>query len=228
MQVREAVTKRSSTRAFLNEPVPAHTVEDLIEAAVRAPSGGNVQPWQIIAVAGREKDAVSAAALKSLLENPDGEEGDYPIYPPKLHEPYRSRRFDIGERLYETVGIARDDKAARQQQMLQNFAFFGAPVGLFIVIDRRMGHGQWAHVGMLMQTIALLAVDAGLATCMQEAWARVRESVRQVLGVPESHVVYCAIALGYADPAAPVNQLVSPRAPLHEILTLKGFSEAVV
>lgn len=224
MNVTDALTKRKSIRAFLDTPVSAQEVTRLVETAQRAPSGGNVQPWQVVAVAGAAKDAVVEAAMQALIANPGGEEGDYPIYPEKLHEPYRSRRYDIGERLYASINIAREDKAARQQQMLKNFGFFGAPVGLFIVIDKRMGHGQWAHVGMFMQSLALAAVEAGLGTCMQEAWARVRESVRSALGIGPDHVVYCAIALGVPDDAAPINQMDSPRAPMEEVLTLKGFS----
>lgn len=223
MNVTEALHRRKSIRAFLDTPVSADTVSKLVATAQRAPSGGNIQPWQVIAVSGTQKDALVKTAMHALIQNPEGEEGDYPIYPEKLHEPYRSRRYDIGERLYACIDIAREDKAARQQQMLKNFGFFGAPVGLFIVIDRRMGHGQWAHVGMFMQSLALAAVDAGLGTCMQEAWARVRESVRTALGIGPDHVVYCAIALGVPDETAPINQMDSPRAPIEDILTLKGF-----
>jgi len=223
MSVAEALKQRASVRAFLSDPVSEETLRSLIRTAHRAPSGGNLQPWKVIAVTGAEKDRISQIAFETLMKNPTGEDGDYPIYPPQLHEPYRSRRFDIGERLYESIGIARDDKAARQQQLLKNFAFFGAPVGLFIVIDRRMGHGQWAHVGMFMQSIALLALEYGLATCMQEAWGMVRATVGKALGVDADHVLYCAIALGVPDREAPINQLDSPRAPLNEILTFRGF-----
>lgn len=225
MDVTTAMAQRRSIRAFKDTPISAAQVTALIKAAHRAPSGGNVQPWQVVAVSGAKKDAVAQAALASLMTNPAGEEGDYPIYPAKLHEPYRSRRYDIGERLYASIGIAREDKAARQQQMLKNFAFFGAPVGLFLIIDRKMGHGQWAHMGMFMQSIALLAEEAGLGTCMQEAWARVRSSIAAPLGIEDDHVVYCAIALGIPDLEAPINQMASPRAPLSEILTLKGFED---
>lgn len=225
MNVTDALTQRKTIRAFLGKPVSTALVESLVAKAHRAPSGGNVQPWKVVAVAGAQKDALSTLAFETLLTNPDGEEGDFPIYPPKLSEPYRSRRFEIGEMLYGQIGIPREDKAARRQQLAKNYAFFGAPVALFLVIDRAMGHGQWAHMGMFMQSFALAAEEAGLGTCMQEAWARVRESVRTALGIDEDHVVYCAIALGYPDLEDPINQMTSPRAPLDEILTLKGFED---
>ncbi|MEM7570546.1 MAG: nitroreductase [Pseudomonadota bacterium] len=219
MDVREALYKRKSIRAFLPKPVPDETIERLLETAQRAPSGGNVQPWHVHVVTGEAKDALCQKAFDILMKNPAGEVGDYPIYPPKMEEPYRTRRFEIGEQLYETLGIAREDKARRQQQMAKNFAFFGAPAALFMVIDRKMGHGQWAHMGMYMQSFALAATEEGLGTCMQEAWAMVRESMREALGIPSSHMVYCAIALGYPDWDKPVNAMTSPRAPLDEVVT---------
>ena len=98
----------------------------------------------------------------------------YPIYPPNLWEPLRSRRYALAEDMYRALGIPRDDKAARLRHVAKNFEFFGAPVGLFFVIDRRLAHGQWAHLGMLIQTIALLLEERGLGCCMQEAWAAFR------------------------------------------------------
>lgn len=221
--VTEALFKRKSIRAFLDTPVDQALVQKIIEKAHRAPSGGNVQPWKVVAVTGAAKDRLSHAAFSALMKNPEGEQGDYPIYPSKLAEPYRSRRYQVGEELYSLLGIAREDRAGRQQQMAKNFAFFGAPVALFMVIDRKMGHGQWAHMGMFMQSLALAAIEEGLGTCMQEAWAMVRETVRTALEIDESHVVYCAIALGYPDWDAKVNTLQTTRAPLDEVLTWKGF-----
>jgi nitroreductase len=133
-----------------------------------------------------------------MLQNPGGEEGDRPVYPPKLWEPYRTRRFQVGEEMYALLGIAREDKPARYAHVARNFDFFDAPVGLFFIIDERMGHAQWAHMGMFMQSIALAAVERGLATCMQEAWARVRRSLHAHFRLAEEDMLYCGMALGYA------------------------------
>ncbi|HVK80248.1 MAG TPA: nitroreductase family protein, partial [Verrucomicrobiae bacterium] len=145
------------------------------------------------------------------------------IYPADLWEPYRSRRFKVGEDMYALLGVPRDNKMGRLTQFARNYEFFGAPVGLFIVIDERMGYGQWAHLGMFMQSIALAAVERGLATCMQEAWATLRTPLKAHFGLEEQEMIYCAIALGHADMSAPINALRSDRAPVDEIATLKGF-----
>src|SRR5690606_1560320 len=185
-----------------------------------APSGGNLQPWKVIAVAGAERDKVTALARANL----PGVDDDRPIYPANLWEPYRSRRFKVGEDMYALLGIPREDKAARLMHVAQNFDFFGAPVGLFFVIDKGMGHGQWAHLGMFMQSVALAATERGLGTCMQEAWARLRSPLHAHFALPPNEMIYCAMALGYADMSRPVNSLRSDRASLDEIASFRGFS----
>lgn len=223
MNVSEAVRQRISTRAFLDTPIGEAQLRDWLEMAQRAPSGGNVQPWRVIAVCGEKKDAIIRLAQEKLAENPKGEPTDRPIYPPDLWGVYNARRKRVGEMMYEALGIPRDDKAGRRAWFSNNFRFFGAPVALFFVIDERMGHGQWAHMGMYMQTLALLAVERGWATCMQECWGILRPTLKAHFALPETEMVYCGMALGHPDPGHPVNTLRSERAPLEEIVELKGF-----
>ncbi|WP_339842585.1 nitroreductase [uncultured Halopseudomonas sp.] len=223
MSVIELLKKRISTRAFLDSPVEQDTVRALLDAARWSPSGGNVQPWKVIVVSGEARSEVTKRATAALARNPQGEAGDYPIYPEGLHEPYRSRRFQMGEDMYAIMGIAREDKAKRFQALARNFEFFGAPVGIFMVIDRAMGHGQWAHMGMFMQSLALAAEEMGLATCMQEAWAMVRDTLHEHFELPSNEMLYCGIALGCADREAPVNGLRTRRATVGEFADFRGF-----
>lgn len=219
MNVTEALKARISIRAFKPDPVAESVVREILDVARYAPSGGNLQPWKVIAVAGAERDAVVALAKANL----PGDEGDRPVYPANLWEPYRSRRFKVGEDMYALLGIPRDNKPARLMHLAQNFDFFGAPVGLFFIIDRRMGHGQWAHLGMFMQSLALATLERGVQSCMQEAWARVRAPLHAHFSLDEHDMVYCGMALGYADMSKPVNSLRSDRAPLDEIAQFRGF-----
>jgi nitroreductase len=221
--VTEALKARISVRAFKPDPVPESLVREILDVARWAPSGGNLQPWKVIAVAGAARDAVSALAKQALMANPAGEEGDRPVYPPKLWEPYRTRRFKVGEDMYALLNIPREDKPARYAHLARNFDFFDAPVGLFFVIDGRMGHAQWAHLGMFMQSIALIAIERGLATCMQEAWARVRRTLHAHFALAPEEMLYCGMALGHADEAAPVNRLRSERVEVDGFATFLGF-----
>ncbi len=220
MKVSEALRKRISVRAFKRDPIPENVVRDILNDARFAPSGGNLQPWKVIAVAGAAREAVSALARANL----PGDDGDRPVYPANLWEPYRSRRYKLGEDMYAVLGIPRENKPGRLRHLMQNFDFFGAPVGLFFVIERRMGHGQWAHLGMFMQSVALAGIERGVASCMQEAWARLRAPLHRHFALAEDEMIYCGMALGYADESAPVNALRSDRAEVDEFAHFRGFS----
>lgn len=219
MNVDDALKTRISVRAFKPDPVPEALVRDILEVARFAPSGGNLQPWKVIAVAGAERDAVVALAKANL----PGDEGEQLVYPHNLWEPYRTRRYKLGEDMYALLGIPRENKTGRLMHLAQNFEFFGAPVALFFVIDKAMGHGQWAHLGMFMQSVALAATERGVQSCMQEAWARMRTPLAAHFALADREMIYCGMALGYADTSKPVNTLRADRASVDEIATFRGF-----
>jgi nitroreductase len=170
VNVSEAVETRMSCRAFLPTPVPESTVREILDAARRTPSGGNLQPWHVFALTGAPLTELVSSIRGKLPTHPRGEGAEYDVYPAKLGEPYRTRRFRVGEDMYATIGISREDKLGRLLQFARNYGFFGAPVGLFFCIDRQMGPPQWSDLGMYMQTVMLLARERGLHTCAQEAW----------------------------------------------------------
>lgn len=219
MNVTEAVDRRVSVRAFKPDPVPGALVREILEAAHRAPSGGNLQPWRVHALAGEPLEALKAKVAANL----GGETPEYDVYPDNLWDPFRTRRFECGEDLYATLGIPREDKPARLQQLFKNTQFFGAPVGLFFSLDRKLGKPQWADVGMYMQTVMLLAVERGLATCAQEFWARYPKTVGDHIGLPDDHMLFSGMALGWADETAPINSLRTRRDSFDVWATMSGF-----
>jgi len=216
MNVTEAIDSRMSCRAFLHTPVPATTVRTILETAKRAPSGGNLQPWFVYVLTGASLEEFRASIRAKLPSHPRGEGHEYDVYPKVITEPYLARRFTCGEDLYATIKVPREDKAARIAQFARNYELFDAPVGLFFAIDRQMGFGQWADLGMFMQNIMLLAREFGLHTCAQEAWAAWYKSVGEFLQLPRQLMLFCGMALGYRDESAPINRLRTARAELNE------------
>jgi len=216
MDVSEAIATRRAVRAFRPDPVPLDTVKEILALATRAPSGGNLRPWNVYVVTGVARDELVRRVAEARKEQPLGETPEYHIYPPQLSEPYRTRRFRIGEAMYRALGISRDNKAARLAAFARNWEFFGAPVGMIFTVDRQMQHGQWADFGMFMQNVMLLARERGLHTCPQEAWAVWHRVVRHYLSVPDNEMIFCGMALGHADETAPVNTFASERAALQE------------
>ncbi|MGB7903812.1 MAG: nitroreductase [Steroidobacteraceae bacterium] len=224
MNVSEAVASRMSCRAFLDTQVPDTIVREILEAARRTPSGGNLQPWWVYALAGEPLAELISAVRAQVMTNPRGDGShEYDIYPPGLGEPYRTRRFKAGEDLYATIGIPREDKMARLLQLARNYDFFGSPVGLFFYLDRSLGPPQWSDVGMYMQTVMLLAREHGLHTCAQEIWSLVSATVQKHLEVPANLMLFSGMALGYADLSHPINTLRTERAALADFVRMKGF-----
>ncbi|HEX3675455.1 MAG TPA: nitroreductase [Rhizomicrobium sp.] len=221
MKVSEALATRKTVRAFRPDPVAAETVRRILSMAARAPSGGNLQPWKAYVLLGAARDELVRRVAEKRKETPMGEAPEYHIYPPALTEPYKTRRFRIGEQMYAALGIPREDKMARLKFFAGNWEFFGAPVGLIFTIDRQMQQGQWSDLGMYLQSIMLLAREHGLHTCPQEAWAVWHSTIRDYLSVPHNEMIFCGMALGHADEAAAVNTLESERAPLEEFVVMR-------
>ena len=212
MDVSSAVKTRQSIRAFLNKEVDNSLIKDLLIKSSRSPSGGNLQPWKIFVLSGESMQ--SFLKFQDKWEIP--ETPAYDIYPPKLKEPYRTSRFELGEQMYEILGISRDDKTGRIAQVMKNFQFFGAPCALFCFVDNQMGPPQWSDLGMFLQTFMLLAKEAGLDTCAQEAWSMKHDSVSKFVKAEDSDILFCGMAIGYGDDTAAVNSLKSERRPLDE------------
>ena len=212
MKVSEAVLSRKSIRAFTPQPVNNKVIKDLLALAARSPSGGNLQPWKIYVVNNQSmKKFIEFQARWDQPETPG-----YAIYPSGLTEPYRTSRYQLGEAMYELLGIPREDKDARLQQVLRNFEFFGAPAAIFCFVDKQMGPPQWSDLGMFLQTFMLLAQEAGIDTCAQEAWAMKNDSVSKFVGSDKNDILFCGLALGYKDEDAVINQLSSERRPIEQ------------
>jgi len=215
MNVIDAVNTRMSVRQFTAEPVADELLQGLVSDAARAPSGGNVQPWRIYGVNGQSMQRLR----EFLATQPPIDEPEYDIYPKGLTEPYRTNRFVCGEMMYATLGIERDDKDGRRRQFAHNNEFFGAPAAIFCYVDRQMGPPQWSDLGMYLQTFMLLAVERGLGTCAQEYWSVRHKAVTAFVGAPENEMMFCGIAVGHPDPAAPINTLRTERMPLDQFAT---------
>jgi nitroreductase len=225
MDVRDAVASRFSCRAFLLTPVPLATIREILTRAARAPSGGNLQPWRVHALAGAVLEDLKARIRPHAPSNPRGEGAEYQVYPSPLKEPYHSRRFQVGADLYRAIGIPREDRPARYRQYARNFEFFGAPIGLLFTIDRSMGPPQWSDLGMYIQTVMLLARAYGLDTCSIEAWTHWHKTASAFLALPPEEMVFCGMALGYGDPAARINDWRSTRETLDGFAVFCGFAE---
>jgi len=213
-----AITSRHSMRAYLPTPVPRQMIEDILQVASRAPSGTNIQPWKVHVLTGAAKQTLSAKILE-VFNNPAAaatHTDDYGYYPKEWCSPYIDRRRKMGWDMYGLLGIQKGDKQRMHEQHGRNFKFFDAPVGLIFTIDRVLQQGSWLDYGTFLQNIMIAARARGLHTCPQVAFMQFHKIILGYLGVPSDQMLVCGMSMGYADPHAPVNALITQRVPVEE------------
>jgi len=224
VDVHEAIMSRRSVRRFLSTPVPMASLRRIIEGAGMAPSGHNIQPWKVYVVAGDVKDAISASILKAIAEDPpEAHEPEFDYYPTEWFEPYISRRRATGFGLYEALGIAREDKQARIDQMNRNYVFFDAPVGMFITFDRRLATGTFMDMGMFIENLMIGARGEGLHTCGQAAFNWYHTAIRPHLPMDDAEQFACGLAIGFEDSDAPENAFRTDKLPIDDYTSFLGF-----
>jgi nitroreductase len=212
-----AITSRMSARAFLPQAVPRATIEHILQVASRAPSGTNTQPWKVYVLQGASRDSLVdkvCAAHDALRADPSLAEQyreEYDYYPEKWVSPYIDRRRENGWGLYGLLGIGKGDKDKMHHQHQRNFRFFDAPVGLMFTLDKVMGRGSLVDYGMFLQNIMVAARGQGLHTCPQAAWNGFAKIILPHIGAADNEMLVCGMALGFADPADPVNGFHTPR-----------------
>ncbi|MEM6620714.1 MAG: nitroreductase [Pseudomonadota bacterium] len=225
MDVLDAIKSRKSIRAFKPDPIPRETIHAILAVSQRAPSGTNTQPWHTWVCTGAVKDAISADVLKMAGEGGGKGYHDYDYYPERWREPHQSRRRGVGWGLYGLLGIEKGDREASARQGARNFIFFDAPVGIFFTVDSYLTRGSWADAGMYIQTVMLAAKGYGLETCPQAAWIPFQEPIRQHLGIPDDHELVSGMSLGYPNPDAIENTLVSEREDVTNVARYLGFDD---
>lgn len=210
MTVEEAIVGRQSIRAYRPDPVPRETILRLIEVAGRAPSGSNIQPWKVHVLTGAAKSALGAELVRRQQSGDDGA-WEYEYYSDVWREPYLARRRQTGWGLYGLLGIPKGDREASRRYQSRNFEFFGAPVGLIFTIERDLARGAWLDYGMFLQSIMVAARAEGLETCPQAAFCPFHATIRRMLAIPDTEMVVCGMALGYADTSEKINTFRTER-----------------
>ena len=219
-----AMASRHSIRAYLPTPVPRDLIADILRVASRAPSGTNTQPWKVAVLTGEAKAGLTQKILAAFSDPSElaKHTEEYPYYPQQWCSPYIDRRRKVGWDLYSLLGIGKADKQRMQQQHARNYAFFDAPVGLIFTIDRVMQQGSWLDYGMFLQNVMVAARARGLDTCAQAAFTQFHRIIEEHLQLQADEMVVCGMSMGYADPTAIENTLVTEREPVEGFARFLG------
>jgi len=226
MNYDEVVLGRRSIRAFQQRAVPRSVIEEVIALAIRAPSSMNTQPWHLHVLTGEPLDRIRAENTERMLNGvPPAKEsrgiGSY-------EGDHRQRQIDIAVQLFEAMGIARDDKAKRQDWVLRGFRQFDAPVSIVVTYDKVLREGDIAQFdcGALVNSLVNAAWSRGLGCVVNSQGIMHSSAVREHAQIPEDQVVMICVAMGYPDEAFPANAVVSRRRAVTEVASFVGFTES--
>jgi nitroreductase len=223
MDVVEALRKRKSIRGFKPDPVPREVLGKVLEAACRAPSALNTQPWEFFVVGGEALREVCRENVRLLRSGAPLElevaESAFP-----KDSVYRKRQVELAKQLFRLMGIAREDEEKRAAWTERGFRHFDAPAAIVIVQDGSLtGDGPLFDMGSITQSICLAALNFGLGTCIARQGVFYPAVLRKVVGIPESKRIVIAIAIGYPDWDFPANAVETDREDLEAITTWVGF-----
>ena len=184
MKVSEALKARRSTRAYLDKPVDQALIEKIFLQAQDSPSNCNTQPWHVRVVSGEARKKIEERMVADAMAGkapgnvfPAGDSG--------LVDEFRKRQIACAISLYDAMDIKYEEKDKRQALMLRNWQFFGAPHVAFFSMPKDMGAVNAVDVGIYLQSLMLLMVENGLASCPQGALAMFPDAAYEIAGVPE-------------------------------------------
>lgn len=215
MTVTQAIKTRKSIRGFLDKDVDFELIQEMLEIARFSPSSTNTQPWEVCVVSGATKKSLDTKMLSAFQSGQKGQM-DYKYYPDTFSKSMRSKQVELGKKMYGLLGITKDDKEASIKQWGRNYTSFDAPVTIYFFMDKNLERGSFMDCGMFIQTLALMATQKGLSTCLQASLGQYSDIVRQELNISDDKILLCGMALGYEDETALINTFKSDRMEVEE------------
>ncbi len=220
MDVIEAINLRRSIRGYKPDPIPKEVMKEILEVASRAPSVKNAQPWECTVIAGEVMEKIKQANVGKISSaaapQPNVTRGG-------LTGKYRERQVAIGVQLFQLMNIGREDREKRAEWMRRGLRFFDAPAVIIISMDESLGETALISIGAFAQTIALVALNHRLGTCIQMPGVTYPDIIRKFTGIPESQQLIIYLTIGYPDWDFPANKAHSEREPIDDIITWCGI-----
>ncbi|MCF8509148.1 MAG: nitroreductase [Hyphomonadaceae bacterium] len=225
MQFDEVMLGRRSIRGYKPDPVPRKLIEEVLTLAMRAPTSMNTQPWHFYVITGEPLNRIRAGNTGRMVAGvPQSREFRTG---PAFAGVHRERQIGVAKQLFSAMGIARDDKDARQDWVLRGFRQFDAPVCIIITYDRDVDGSDDSpfDCGGVANALVNAAWSRGLGTVINSQGIMQSPVVREHAGIAADQVIMKSIALGWPDHSFPANAVVSERKPIEEAAVFVGFDD---
>ena len=226
MEFDDVIRGRRSIRGYKPDPVPRELIEEIIALAMRAPSSMNVQPWNFYVITGEPLDRIRAGNTeRNIAGVPQSRE--FRIGTKGFEGKHRERQIGVAKQLFGAMGIARDDKDARQDWVLRGFRQFDAPVCIIVTFDKELEGMDDApfDCGAVATALVNAAWSRGLGAVINSQGIMQSPVVREHAGVADDQVIMKSIALGWPDETFPANAVVSERKSVQEATVFVGFDD---
>lgn len=212
----QAMQSRRSIREFGPELVPMDTVRSLVEAAGRAPSSKNTQPWKLFLVQGPALEALKADHLAAFDSGTKPHPG-FSYSPNPLPEAWAARAKDVGISIFKHKGIGREDTDKRRAHDRENFNFFGAKQVFFLGTSASSNAaGTFMDCGFVLDNLMLGLVSLGFGSCPQFSAVCYPDVLRKHIPGTEDTVFIAALPFGRPLAGSHVNQFQPARLPVDE------------
>lgn len=221
MEAGKIFFERRTVRKFLNKPVSKELITKVLEAATRAPSWANSQPWEIYVAAGETLEQLRSAYIDSFEKN-EPRRQELPV-PTGWPENLDNRMRQSFAESFKNRGIVRNDEAARRANSLNNYRFFEAPVAAFLCLDHSLTDWSLLDIGIFANSLMLAAKAYGLDSAPAASSVSFPQHLRRILEIPDNQKIIVGIMIGYADTGHPYNQNRSTRVPLEEVVHFRGI-----
>lgn len=219
MDAIEAIYGRRSIRAFKPDPVPKDVLEKIMEAALRAPSWENTQPWEFIVLGGEAMDGLRKAVKERALA---GEKPKLDIPWPKFSGPYRERERALGRRILPELGMSKEDREAMARWWFSMTQFFNAPNGIIVYIDSLLSEWSILDTGLALENLMIAAWHYGIGTCVMSASVIYPDLIRTMFDVPDSKRMIVGLAVGYPDLSSRAANFRTDREPIENLVKWYG------
>lgn len=185
----DALLTTRAMRRFTDEPVPDEVVESVLRAAVQAPSGGNIQPYQLLVVTEQTtKDALAEVYLRA-----------WERYAPAVAEVTPPPKD-------EAAAAAQERNLRASDELARTLA--SAPVLVLVLVPRismalhdeqgELDVGSVdASVYPMVQNLILAARAHGLGTVLTTVVRVYEAEARAVVGVPDRYAIGALLPLGH-------------------------------
>ena len=185
----EGLMTTRAMRRFTDEPVSDEAVMACLRAAVQAPSGGNIQPYQFLVVTDPELREGLAAIYRRAWDR----------YSPAVAAVTPPARSEEAAARQERNMRASDDLARSLAAVPVHILVLMPKISMVVTDDEGdMDVGPtYASVYPAVQNLVLAARAQGLGTVLTTVYRVYEDEVRELLGIPDRYEVVALLPLGH-------------------------------